>query len=56
MDFWMFAVKREFYKDNFSRLIHCNVSSEELKRTINLKIFLPKLKKNMLLFDWVQMK
>lgn len=26
MDFWMFAVKREFYKDNFSRLINCNVS------------------------------
>lgn len=43
MDFWVFSVKREFYKDNFSRLVNCNVSGriEETHKheNISFKIF-----------------
>lgn len=50
----MFAVKREFYRDNFSRLINCNVSGRieenHKQENISSKIF----KKYVSL--WVQMK
>lgn len=43
MDLWMFAVKRQFYRDNFSRLINCNVSGRieenHKQENISSKIF-----------------